>query len=187
MSRKIFTPSPILLLLAVSASAIAQSPPASQSAASTTASTSTGVEELSLDPRYGQTAKQQATDRYACHEWSKSQSGYDPTLSGGGVPPSEMPSRRDQYRHAMTACLEARGYGVRYAAAAPAPGVKTAKATSASPPRGCVADTATRIPLRPSECAAFGNSWTQQDIKSTGATDVGQALRLLDPTLTVHE
>jgi hypothetical protein len=57
-------------------------------------------------------------------------------------------------------------------------------AATAEPPAGCVADTATRIPVRPGECAAFGRTWTQQDLKSTGATDVGQGLSLLDPSLT---
>ena len=57
-------------------------------------------------------------------------------------------------------------------------------ATTAEPPAGCVADTATRNPLKPGECAAFGRTWTQQDLKSTGATDVGQGLSLLDPSLT---
>jgi hypothetical protein len=57
-------------------------------------------------------------------------------------------------------------------------------AAKAEPPAGCVADTATRLPLRPGECAAFGHSWTQQDVKSTGATDIGQGLSVLDPTLT---
>jgi hypothetical protein len=27
--------------------------------------------------------------------------------------------------------------------------------------------------------------WNEQDIKTTGATDVGHALRLLDPSVTV--
>lgn len=63
-------------------------------------------------------------------------------------------------------------------------GEKAAKAQAGNPPRGCVAGTATRLPMRPSECAAFGNSWTQPDLKSTGATDVGQGLSVLDPSLT---
>lgn len=66
------------------------------------------------------------------------------------------------------------------------PGAATPKVAAATlPPAGCVANTATRIPLSPRECAAFGHTWTQDDIKSTGATDPGQALRLLDPSLTV--
>ena len=60
-----------------------------------------------------------------------------------------------------------------------------AAATAQQPPAGCVAATATRIPVSPKDCAAFGRSWTEQDIKGTGATDAAQALRQLDPTLTV--
>ena len=60
---------------------------------------------------------------------------------------------------------------------------KTAAAES-TPPRGCVAGTATRLPVRPGECAGFGNTWDQKDLKGTGATDVGQGLSLLDPSVT---
>lgn len=60
-----------------------------------------------------------------------------------------------------------------------------AAATPNLPPVGCVSKTATRIPMSPTECAAFGRVWTEQDIKTTGATDSAQALRLLDPSVTV--
>jgi hypothetical protein len=58
-------------------------------------------------------------------------------------------------------------------------------ATAKVPPAGCVADTATRIAVKPSDCAGFGRTWTDQDVKSTGATDAAQALRQLDPTVVV--
>ena len=58
-------------------------------------------------------------------------------------------------------------------------------AAKAEPPAGCVADTATRIPVKPSDCWAFGRTWTDENVKSTGATDAAQALRQLDPTVTV--
>jgi hypothetical protein len=60
-----------------------------------------------------------------------------------------------------------------------------AAATAKAPPAGCVADPATRIPVKPSDCAGFGRTWTDQDVKSTGATDAAQALRQLDPTVVV--
>jgi len=53
------------------------------------------------------------------------------------------------------------------------------------PPAGCVAGTATRIPVSPSDCAGPGRVWTDQDVKSTGATDAAQALHQLDPTVTI--
>ena len=33
------------------------------------------------------------------------------------------------------------------------------------------------------KCAAYGNAYTQQDIRSTGALDLSQALRQLDPSI----
>jgi hypothetical protein len=67
------------------------------------------------------------------------------------------------------------------------PGAATsnAAATPNLPPVGCVSSTATRIPRSPAECVAFGRAWTQEDIRTTGATDAAQALRLLDPSVTV--
>lgn len=62
---------------------------------------------------------------------------------------------------------------------------KPAAAAATVPPAGCVADTATRIPVSPSDCAAFGRTYTDQDVKSTGATDAAQALHQLDPTVIV--
>jgi len=60
-----------------------------------------------------------------------------------------------------------------------------AAATAPVPPAGCVADTATRIPVSPRDCAGPGRVWTDQDVKSTGATDAAQALRQLDPTVVI--
>jgi hypothetical protein len=70
------------------------------------------------------------------------------------------------------------------AACAPAP-TRPSTQTMASSPPGCV-NTASRIDNKNDDCAGFGQSYTQQDIQRTGGADTGQALRLLDPTLTVH-
>jgi hypothetical protein len=64
-------------------------------------------------PKNGQTKDQQSADQYECHHWSKDQTGFDPTEQAGGVPPPDTASRREQYKRAMTACLEARGYSVK--------------------------------------------------------------------------
>jgi len=64
-------------------------------------------------PRNGQTAEQQAADRYECHSWSKTQTGFDPTQPGGAVPGGQTDASREQYQRAITACLEARGYSVK--------------------------------------------------------------------------
>lgn len=85
-------------------------------------------------------------------------------------------------RTALIACV---ALGVAACATSPStPAPKPAVASTAEPPAGCVADTATRLPVRPGDCPAFGRSWTQQDMKSTGATDVGQGLSILDPSVT---
>jgi hypothetical protein len=67
-----------------------------------------------------------------------------------------------------------------------APGTGHAAAAAQVPPTGCVAETATRIPVNPHDCAGAGRVWTDQDIKSTGATSAAQALRQLDPTVVVN-
>jgi hypothetical protein len=63
------------------------------------------------------------------------------------------------------------------------PATKVAAARR-QPPAGCVPDTATRLPPLANDCAGFGQSYDQQQIKSTGYTNVGQALSTLDPAVT---
>jgi hypothetical protein len=69
--------------------------------------------ELFIYPRNGQSPDQQAKDQYECHTWASSQTGFDPTAPGGGVPPQQTASARADYDRAMGACLDARGYTVR--------------------------------------------------------------------------
>jgi len=61
-----------------------------------------------------------------------------------------------------------------------------AAASAQRPPPGCVSDTATRLPVRPGECAGVGSSYSKEDIDRTGQVYVQGALRMLDPTVTVH-
>jgi len=61
-------------------------------------------------PRNGQNEQQQATDKYECHKWAQSQTGFDPTMSPSA---SNPPANRDAYHRAMVACLDARGYSTR--------------------------------------------------------------------------
>jgi hypothetical protein len=69
-----------------------------------------------------------------------------------------------------------------------APGAAMPNAATANlPPAGCVPATATRLPISPQECAAFGRTYTQEDIRRTGSADTAQALRLLDPAITVKQ
>ena len=62
------------------------------------------AEDFFLYPKNGQTQEQQSA--------AKGQTGFDPTRPDGGVPSQEAVGKREQYRRAMTACLEARGYSV---------------------------------------------------------------------------
>jgi hypothetical protein len=111
----------VLILLAASMPAVAQyvaTPPPSEPSAAP----SPHADELRLYPKNGQTQEQQWSDRYECHRWAKTQSGFDPTTQQSA---GDTAARRDGYRRAMTACLEGRGYTVHYGApvqaAAPPP------------------------------------------------------------------
>ena len=66
------------------------------------------------------------------------------------------------------------------------PGAGAPSSTAAVPPAGCVASTATRLPVNQRDCAGFGNTWTSKDLKSTGYTQVNQALSTLDPSVTTN-
>ena len=85
-------------------------PPADQGATTTQAPPS---DDLFIYPQSGQTEEQQTNDKYECHKWASSQSGFDPTQSLGGVSPDQVAAKRADYQRAMRACLEGRGYSVR--------------------------------------------------------------------------
>jgi len=64
--------------------------------------------ELMVYPKNGQTQEQLGKDKYECHKWAASQTGFDPTQAGGTAP-----NRRSDYLRAQAACLEGRGYSVK--------------------------------------------------------------------------
>ena len=70
----------------------------------------------------------------------------------------------------------------------PNPDQAKATAANAKPPAGCVAQTATRIPVKDDSgsCAGFGATYTKQDIDNTGQTTLDRALPMLDPSITRH-
>jgi hypothetical protein len=70
-------------------------------------------DDLIIYPKNGQTADQQAADRYECHSWSQKQTGFDPTQPDGGMSSDEADRGRSNYNRAMSACLQARGYEVK--------------------------------------------------------------------------
>ena len=59
-------------------------------------------------PAKGQSAEQQSRDRYECHTWAVSQSGFDPATAQSAPPATAA----DTYRRALGACLTGRGYSV---------------------------------------------------------------------------
>ena len=50
----------------------------------------------------------------------------------------------------------------------------------------CLKSTGSRIPDSAGGCSAVGRSYSSEDIQRTGAVSADEALRLLDPTVTVH-
>jgi hypothetical protein len=58
-------------------------------------------------PRNGQNDQQTSNDRYECHSWAVNQTGFDPTRA------AQQSGTSADYRRAMIACLDARGYTAR--------------------------------------------------------------------------
>jgi hypothetical protein len=67
-------------------------------------------------------------------------------------------------------------------------GVKPNNAAAQTPGQNlaCPNQTGSRIPRSPTDCSAVGRSYSSDDLNRTGATTTGEALRLLDPSVTVH-
>lgn len=84
--------------------------PSAASAAPSTPSPSTGMTaaglKVSLNPKQGQSAEQQARDRYECYRFAVAQSGFDPMRGSNNASQSE-------YDRAQAACFDARGYALR--------------------------------------------------------------------------
>lgn len=74
---------------------------------------------LDIYPQNGTSYSQQARDQYECDIAAMKQTGFDPMLEDGGVPPDVAPAKRVEYLRAEAACLEARGYRVRIIHAEP--------------------------------------------------------------------
>jgi hypothetical protein len=66
--------------------------------------------ELMAYPKNGQSADQQSRDKFECHQWAATQSGFDPSTATGS---SASPEKRNDYMRAEAACLEGRGYSVQ--------------------------------------------------------------------------
>lgn len=71
------------------------------------------ADQLFIYPRQNQSEPQQATDRYECHSWAVSQTGFDPTRLSGDTSATQRGENHANYQRAMSACLDGRGYTVR--------------------------------------------------------------------------
>jgi hypothetical protein len=66
-----------------------------------------GSADVYVYPRNGQNDQQTSNDRYECHSWAVNQTGFDPTRA------AQPSGTSADYRRAMIACLDARGYTAR--------------------------------------------------------------------------
>ena len=66
-----------------------------------------GSSELFVYPKEGQSDEQRDRDRYECYVWATQQTGFDPTAESPSI------DKAGDYRRAMSACLEGRGYTVK--------------------------------------------------------------------------
>ena len=73
------------------------------------------------------------------------------------------------------------GLSLCLVACASAPATSDVTRLSAKEQAGCV-ETGSRIP---SDCSALGRAYNQRDIRTTGQTDAGSAIRMLDSSVTL--
>ena len=69
-----------------------------------------GGSDFIIYPKNGQSKDQQAADEYECNNWARTQTGFDPTQPGGGVPEDQADIRHSYFDRALSACLLGRGY-----------------------------------------------------------------------------
>jgi len=67
---------------------------------------------VAIQPRKGQSADQQAIDRYECYRFAVAQTGFDPLALNSDALPADIVRRDSDYARAQAACLEGRGYAV---------------------------------------------------------------------------
>lgn len=82
-------------------------------AESSVATQSPSAEQFYVYPKNGQSPEQQSQDRYECHRWAVGQTGFDPSQPASDMTESALVSKRSDYRRAIAACLDARGYSVK--------------------------------------------------------------------------
>lgn len=86
--------------------------PAVSSGSSDVTSAPANPTGVSIQPHKGQSADQQAIDRYECYRFAVAQTGFDPLALNSGASPADIARRNSDYARAQAACLEGRGYTV---------------------------------------------------------------------------
>ena len=72
--------------------------------------TPSSTERIFVYPRQGQSEELQAKDRYECHSWAVSQTGYDPTQpSAGDMPEAQRNQMRADYNGRRVPALTVAG------------------------------------------------------------------------------
>lgn len=88
-------------------------PPKGEASPAPSQTDQTPTSQVFIYPRQGQNEKKQADDRYECHRWAVSQTGYDPTKPPANLSSAQMIQKRADYQRASSACLDGRGYTVK--------------------------------------------------------------------------
>ena len=84
---------------------VVEEPEGAEAALVTASETTSG--EIFVYPNQGQSDEQRDRDRYECYVWASEQTGYDPGAGDPGI------AKASDYRRAISACLEGRGYTVK--------------------------------------------------------------------------
>jgi len=93
--------------LADSQEYVVVNPPVGAPAPVSVAPTNGGYDVVAY-PMNGQGQQQQEQDRYQCHRWAVSQSGFDPATATYAPAANVL----DTYRRSLGACFSGRGYSI---------------------------------------------------------------------------
>lgn len=86
---------------------VVEKPPGAEEAMAGSPGLSASAAELYVYPARGQSEEDTRRDRYECHLWAVDQTQFDPSMGDADG------AQSGEYRRAITACLEGRGYTVK--------------------------------------------------------------------------
>ena len=107
------SPAPSVQAKAAGKAGITAAPAAQPAESPTPPSELSNPTRVAIEPLNGQSADQQARDRYECYRFAVAQSGFDPLGSGGGASSAEATQGSSAYSRVQAGCLDGRGYTVR--------------------------------------------------------------------------